>query len=127
MTKMRQADWGGAVINFIIIAVILLTGVLGTVYLIKQRGNQARNEQAIAQTDTENGKTNQDQVTDGSEKDASNNNAGQDDSKPSAGQTPTVLPETGMDFSIGGLITAFILSSSFVSYMLSRRELARYL
>jgi LPXTG-motif cell wall-anchored protein len=52
MISLRRTNQGGSVLTFIIVAVVLALGVIGTAYFVKQHGEQVRKEQAVAQADT---------------------------------------------------------------------------
>jgi len=51
MISLKRTNQGGSILTFIVIAVVLAFGVIGTAYFVKQHGEQVRKEQAIAQAD----------------------------------------------------------------------------
>jgi LPXTG-motif cell wall-anchored protein len=51
MISLKRTNQGGSILTFIIIAVVLAVGVIGTAYFVKQHGEQVRKEQSIAQAD----------------------------------------------------------------------------
>lgn len=131
MRAIRRTNQGGSVKTFIIIGVILAVGLIGTVYILKQRGDQVRKDQAIATyeqqkaaeesaTKSENADESTvvnsgDVVIPGDSVNGTDNNTGQE------------MPVTGPKLMIGELIGTYLLVMVIVSYILSRRSLTRYL
>lgn len=126
MRLLKQRNQGGFTASFIVIAIVLFLGLASSVYFVKIHGDQVRKDQAIAvyeqqktdETKTESGK----KTTDSEEKSpTSANNASSNTSSSSS------LPATGSEFIIIQLTGAglFVMSASY--YVLSRRDLVRYL
>jgi uncharacterized iron-regulated membrane protein len=119
----RRTNQGGSVANFIVIGVILLVGLISAVYLLNQRGQQARKEQTIASSSNT-------QVS--KPKTASNkvNKATANTPKKTTGQSKAQsqaakMPATGVELSMVELAGAYLLTASTAAYILSRRPLGR--
>ena len=52
MVTLKRTNQGGAVLSFIIVAVVLAVTVIGTAYFVKHRGELVRADQAVAVTPT---------------------------------------------------------------------------
>lgn len=129
MRIIRRTDQGGSVTVFVLVGIILAIGLIVSIYLIKQRGEQARRDQAIAiyekeQVEKEKAesekkpiitpetpvKTNEISLSDLSDYDWT-----------------SVLPETGSKIDYLELFRAFSLTASIVGYLISKKELMRSL
>lgn len=51
MTMKKRAYQGGSIATFVVVALVLFLGLTGAVQYVKQRGEVARKEQAIANSD----------------------------------------------------------------------------
>ena len=51
MVGLKRTNQGGAIVTFVVVAVVLALVVIGTAYFVKQRGEQVRRDQAVAQAD----------------------------------------------------------------------------
>ena len=127
MNKARQANQGGSIVNFVIIGIILAASVLGAVYFINQHGDQVRDEQTVATSDSEQQQENSGAVGDGTADVSLPTNSEGQDSESSDDHSSTTLPVTGPEDQAGNLFAAFMLVTMFAAYITSRRELVRYL
>lgn len=117
----RRTNQGGSVASFVVIGVILAVGLLSAIYFVNQRGQQARKEQAISATSTNKQPTKPTTKT----KTTTSNTSVATSAKPSnqtKSQTSN-LPGTGVETPISSLVSVFILSTSVVGYVMSRRAL----
>ena len=128
MRTIRRTDQGGSIATFVIIGVILASGLIGTAYFLKQHGEQVRREQAIAayeqqQADKEAVKS------EGTDKPDVVNTVDNEvpDSSTEASTNSQKLPTTGSDLAISELVGACLLAVFITSYISSRRKLARSL
>ena len=128
MRAIQRTNQGGSITTFVIIGVILASGLIGTAYFLKQHGEQVRKEQAIAayeqqQNDKESVKsegTDKPDVVNTVDSEVPDNSA-----EVTAGSQK--LPTTGSDLAISELIGACLLTVFTTSYISSRRKLARSL
>ena len=51
MNEIRRTNQGGSIVTFIIVGVILAFALVGSVYYLRQHGEQVRKDQAIAAAD----------------------------------------------------------------------------
>lgn len=131
MGTIRRTNQGGSVKTFIIIGVILAVGLIGTVYILKQRGDQVRKDQAIATYEQQKA----DEESAARSENASESavvNSGDvvipgDSVDGADSSTAQEMPATGPKLMIGELIGTYLLAMVTVSYILSRRSLTRYL
>jgi type II secretory pathway pseudopilin PulG len=127
MGFMSRANQSGSIASFVIIGVILTAGLISAVYFVKQRGEQVRKEQAIAtyekqKSDEEKAKNN--------ESEADSEVAVADNSEtemPITTESTEELPVTGVGDSMRDLLSVFLLTSSSIGYISSRRNLSRSL
>lgn len=122
----RRTNQGGSVASFIVIGVILVVGLLSTIYFLNQRGQQVRKDQTtVADDKTETPKP---KTTDSSASKSSGSTSTQSSAD---GQTTNTqssgLPATGNETSIINLVSIFLLTSSFIAFMMSRRNQVRSL
>lgn len=135
MSEIRRTNQGGSTILVVIIGVILALSLISGAYLLKQRGDQARRDQAIAivnqQSADESAKK-----SDATATTASNNSNSANNSSNSATTTTKTttkgakgedLPVTGPESSAFELIGVGVITAFMVSYLRSRRTLSRYL
>jgi len=134
MSSKRRIYQGGSVITFVVIGVILAAGLIGSVYFLRQRGEQVRKDQAIAIYDREQADKKSAEAeaakkevatTDVNSEKTSNNSS--EDSTQSEISVTSELPETGIELSINQLIGTFALTTAFTGFIVSRRSLARSL
>lgn len=124
----RRTLQGGSIASFITFGVIIALVFIGSFYYLKIHGDQARKDQAIAQSEKEKAaeKTAQNQnqsSSNNSEETNPNNQVSESTDTSSAAAIPT----TGPELAIGELVGAGALAVSVTSFALSRRRLARYL
>ena len=135
MISLKRTNQGGSVLTFIIIATVLAGAVIGTAYFVKQRGEQVRQGQAIAQADklSKDAEAKKATKTDNSPK----SNDGATSSNPTVVSTessPSVvpgaqaaLPTTGAGSDSIRLLAIGLLVASSAGYIASRRVLGRSL
>lgn len=115
----------GSTMTFVIIGIILTAGLIGTVFVLRQHGEQVRKEQAIAAYDKE-------QADKKSAEDAKKAAVAKTDAAKSTDNGALVnaaeeLPATGPKNVIIEVLSLSLLTISIMSYLLSRRDLARSL
>lgn len=138
MSSKRRINQGGAILTFIIIAVVLAAAAIGTAYFVRQRGEQARIDQAIVRAEKP------------ADSPAASTETDDTASKPSTDETPTTpespvpsstesttpvitppvqaeLPTTGPAEDAFGLLAAGLVVGTSVAYVASRRQLAHSL
>lgn len=112
------------IVSFVIVGVILTIGLIGTVYVLKQHGEQVRKEQAIAAYD----KQQADQKnTETADKSTVVNTGDIGESNDSTSGNAQELPTTGSNFAVSELFGVGLLAAVIVGYQASRRNLARSL
>lgn len=138
MISLRQTNQGGSVVTFVVVAALLVFGVVGTAYFVKQRGERVRQEQATAQADkiadqekkdtpaeTKNDSTKTDDKT-ASDKPVAVPTTPTQTETPSE-QTPVALPTTGPGSRMINALAIGLLVASGIAYAMSRRALSRSL
>ena len=123
MSKYRQS---GSAAKFVIIAIVLVIVTVGAIAIAVKRGEQARNDQLIAQTDK--------QAADKAAQDAKNaaknapaanppatNNTS--DTPVSNPTTSAPLPTTGPELDVVRIIAVGLLAGTATSFVTSRRGL----
>jgi cytoskeletal protein RodZ len=118
----RRTNQGGSVASFVVIGVILVAGLASAVYFLNLRGQQARKDQTITATGSNqapktNTKTNTTTTTQSSTKTSTTKT-----SSTSTGSKSSNLPATGVETPIINLISIFLLSASTVAFMMSRQD-----
>jgi type II secretory pathway pseudopilin PulG len=148
MSSIKKTSQGGYLQTYIIIATILALVIFGLVYFVKDRGETARSNQAIALADqiaadnksqdtksgdAESGKSTGAEVKKTDTADNSDKSAAVTDNKAGTSnqdmtKTGEELPVTGPPEDIAGTILGLgVLSGSVVYYIGSRRNLSRSL
>ena len=128
MNGINRTNQGGSTIAFIIIGLILATGLFGTIYYLRQHSEQVHREQAIAeyeQQQTEKESVTSTEIEPAVEASSSDENVAVGSSEPAI--TFQNLPVSGSELEVNQLIVVFLLSITISSYILSRRNLARSL
>lgn len=130
MISLKRIHQGGSVVTFIVIATVLAGAVIGTAYFVKQRGEQVRQEQAVAQADklAKEADAKKTTTTDKSAKSTATPTPAPTEPSPSA--TPgaqAALPTTGNELDGARLLAIGLLVASSVAYIASRRVLDRSL
>ncbi len=129
MRKETKTDQGGSVANFVVVGIILTIALFGAILYLKQHGEQARRDQAIAEYDRqteaeENDKTEAVTTVKAAEAVATT------ESTASATTTSSIsvnLPNTGPGSVFIESIGVFLLTMAIASFFVSKRALARYL
>lgn len=148
MIPLKRTHQSGAVLTFIIVAVVLTFVVIGTAYFVKQKGEQARKEQAIAQADKliKEQDTSTTKPTDSSAKSSSEASTDKPAPAPSESKTPApttsapttpsptpapsdqaTLPITGPESDVTRILAIGLIVASSAAYVSSRRALDRSL
>lgn len=135
MIALKRTHQGGSVVTFIVIATVLAAAVIGTAYFVKQRGEQVRQEQAVAQADKIAKEADAKKTT---TPDTSAKSSGEATSpKPTPAPTASLpaeapgvqaaLPTTGAELDGARLLAIGLLVASSIAYIASRRVLDRSL
>ncbi len=127
MSKLQRTYKGGSIVNFVIIGVILSVLLIGGVYLIKQRGEQVRKEQAIA--DYEDQKKSEQKADNESEesKETETDEVTDDESTDGSTKESTELPQTGAGNNLAKSVALFLMTFMSVSIVGSFRKSKSYL
>ncbi len=117
----RRTNQGGSVASFVVIGIILVVGLVSAVYILNQRGQQARKEPTTASIDK----------TASSTSKSSNNNSKTSESvsvkTSDTSQTKSKnMPTTGPGLSIFELAGVSAIATSTAYYWLSRRSLSAH-
>ncbi|MEI7690000.1 MAG: hypothetical protein WCI79_03490 [Candidatus Saccharibacteria bacterium] len=126
MNKIQRTNQGGSIVLFIIVSVILAIGLVIAVYFLKQRGEQARRDQAIAivdqQLEAERTKTTEKAVEQAPPVESGAN--GPENNAPVVVEVASTddLPATGPELVVGELVGAGMLTFFSASYIASRRK-----
>lgn len=124
MSKAQRTFKGGSIANFVVIGIILSVLLVGGVYLIRQRGDQVRKEQAIAEYEEQKKseqKSNEESKE--SESDETSNNGSNGEATETSNGGSAELPQTGPDSNVLGLVAVFVLTFMSVSLAGSYRKL----
>ena len=128
MVLTKKADQGGSVVFSILLGILLVIILFSAIYIVRQRSDQARREQAIADYDKQKEKTTQ--AVEKEPSTGSDETATAENEQGSSNQAVTQsadLPNTGPSSPAIEMIGIFAITASFVGYFESRRNLARYL
>lgn len=126
MVKIRRTNQGGSTILFGVMLIILILVLVAGFSILKQRGEQARRDQAIA-TVNQQKKTESAKKTEKTVPTAENNGNTDKQSSATSASNQDNLPATGSKFAISEFIGAGLIVTAIVSYKKSRRRLSRYL
>lgn len=119
MSKKLRVAQSGSSILFVIVGILLLVGLVGGVYIVRQRGEQARRDSAIAAVE-------QQTPTDDS-KSTSNSDENPNVSTADQGADAQSLPVTGPDLEMVQAVGAGMLTVFGLIYLKSRRSVIVYL
>ena len=128
MSMIRQNNDRGSTIVFAIVGAVLLIGLIGTIYFVRQYSDQVRKDQAIAAYDKEQSDVaaNETKNTDDHKTDKPSSVVGSNSSDTTE-ETPdsvaSELPVTGVAISVNNLIGLYVLAFVLSSYVISRRSL----
>lgn len=121
----NKTDQGGSVVFSVLIGIFLIIILFGTIYFVRQRSEQARQQQAIAKYDQEKAK---EDAKPQPNSDTTKTVAPEDNDEPAETVVVSVeLPNTGASTSMVELVGIFAITTALVGFMDSRRNLARYL
>jgi len=136
MIALKRTHQGGSVVTFIVIATVLAAAVIGTAFFVKQRGEQVRQQQAVAQADKIAKEADAKKTT---TPDNSTKSSGEATSSTTSTPAPTepspsatsgtqaALPTTGSELDGARLLAIGLLVASSAAYVASRRVLDRSL
>ncbi len=128
MDKIRRTKQRGSIIPFMAVTVILTIALIGGIYTLKQRGEQARREQAIAVVDKQIASDSAQKANDNTVSPEINNESVSAPTFTDEAATETQnLPVTGPRLVVGELFGAGLLAYSVVIYAKSRRSFVRSL
>ncbi len=133
MSHVRRTNQGGSIVSVIIVGVLLVLGLIGGIYLLKQRGEQVRLDQATVAAD-------QQIIAENAQKTAAtvavSDSAANTATRSATASATTAnvitnneedLPVTGPESLVIELIGVGVITAFMVSYLRSRRTLSRYL
>ena len=127
MSKIRWTRQGGSVVLFVIAGVLLTSFLVGGIYLLNDRGNRARRDQAIAVVDQQivdnSSINNEPEITVEDHEDYGDVGV----SQPQDDAEIEDLPVTGPESYIIESIIIGLSTATIVAYLKSRRDLMRYL
>ena len=127
MSIIRRTDQGGSIVSFVVVGVVMAFVLIGGVYVLTQRSEQARKEQAIATADKQAADNAKKSTNANSSKSIGSNTSKVSDNSSNTTSTSTALPTTGPESTTIELAGVYFLTASIVGYSLSRRNLMRYL
>lgn len=132
MFEKRRTNQGGSIVTFVVVGIVLVVVLLGGLYVVNMRGQQARKNQEIATSEAQKTKpatdtAKQPVVSDGSQKNTQTNPDKAVASAANENSESQTLPTSGVEFNIGQLFVVYLLSVSISAYVLSRRRLTRSL
>jgi len=133
MAGTRRTNQGGSVATFVVVGLILAVTLVGAIYLVKIRSQQARNNQEIATSETKkpvstsSSNSNSSLTTSQSSQSSDTSNSQTENTNTSSTTTGQDLPTTGPETDLLQLVGVYMLAVSLTAYILSRRQLARSL
>lgn len=123
----RWTNWGGSIVTFIAVTVILLAGLVGSIYLLNQRTQQAVNEETTAsQSEDKKNSSETENETSPSETKKEPEKSPENGADGSSGLTTSdlsqagYLPQTGSEFSWASVVVISFLTYFSVSFIRSR-------
>jgi hypothetical protein len=116
----------GSTATFVLTGVVLAILLVGAVFVVVNRGEQVRKEQAIAEAEKQLASDQNSSESSGASSDESVTD-GNSESKSSEDVSDVSLPATGPSIIIGEAIGVFVLTAAFVGFWNSRRRLIYYL
>ena len=128
----QRTNQGGSVATFVLVGIILVAILIGSIYLVNIRGQQARKSQEIASSETQKVTSSIGTTTDNSQNSSSETEKAESTSSTevntSTKTTPSEnLPQTGIEPSLSQLCGVFLLTVFSAAYILSRKNLDRSL
>jgi type II secretory pathway pseudopilin PulG len=135
MSQIRRTNQGGSIVLVIVVGVLLTLGLIGSVYLLKQRGEQARLDKATVAANRQIEAENAQNVATAHTTATNNGNDPANSTMTASAATNATmaarknedLPVTGPELSVFKLIGVGVLTTFVVSYLRSRRSLPRSL
>lgn len=126
MQDTRKTNQGGSVASIIIVGVILAVLLIGSIFVVKQRGDSARKQQAISDYEKQQAAKKQ-QEKNQAEEEVLGSNLGDGEAELSLDASTDNLPNTGPESSLIDAIGVFLLAISIFSYSGSKRYVLRHL
>lgn len=127
MVKKRRTNQGGSVVTFVLVGIILVGTLIGGIYLVTMRGQQARKNQEIATSQPQKTSSPQNNTStnlqNSSNSDSETNKNGLRENSASSGSGNANLPQTGIEFNFGQFLGLYLLTMTSVAYVLSKRKL----
>jgi Flp pilus assembly protein TadB len=115
----RRTSQGGSVASFVVIGVILVVGLSSAIYFLNQRGQQVRKDQtAVADNKTQTPKNKATDTT--TTKSATGTTSNNSTSQTTKSET-SALPASGNEGSIANIVSVFLLSTTFIAFLMSLR------
>ena len=122
---MQRTNQGGSVISFMVIGIILIIALIGTVYLVNQRSQQVRKDQAITtinKQQAEKESTNSDKIIKSTTTQTNENNETTATVNPASSSASQSIPASGSDLSVSELFGVYLLAMMTTAYILSVRK-----
>jgi len=124
MYIIQRSDRGSSIAAFVIVGAVLVLGLVGLSYTVKQRGIQARKEQAIAASQEKEANNESSEVEVVASSDEVNSEVVvESGSFYNTAESSVDIPATGMEFDIVKTLGAGLLVMLFISYIMSRQRL----
>jgi len=129
MSKVRRFKQIGSAVAFTIVGVVLTAALIVSVYFIRQHGEQARKEQAIAAYDKQKTEQAAEEANDNDESENEQSSSSSSESTGTETSAPSTqeLPLTGPASIIGDLLAVGTLTVAVTGYVSSRRNRVRSL
>lgn len=137
---MVRIKWGGSLVSYIVVGIILVLIVSGVAYGVQSRGNQVREDKASSIASKQSKTATADQNASKNESKATTTTVTKPtssvptpattvktDTTGSTVATTSDLPQTGIEFSLTKYLGLGVLVAVVVSYVSSRRNLVRSL
>lgn len=125
MGKVRLTNQGGSVATFMIVGIILICGLIGAVYGLKQHGDQVRKDQAIAAYEKQQAEKKASEAKqETSASDSSDNESTGVVSIADDSNSSTELPLTGPELTVSEYLGLSLLVAVSIAYVSSRRQLS---
>lgn len=119
----RRTNQGGSIATFIVIGVILVSGLIGSIYLLNKRGEQVREDQTIAANEKKQSKDKPKNTNDSTKTGTTNNNDNQSSANvPEVVGSSQKLPASGNELSVSKLFAIYFLVMVATAFVLSFRK-----
>lgn len=118
----RRTSQGGSVFTFVIATVSLVVIFISAVYIVNQRGQQVRREQAKVASNKSKKNTTTPEPNTKKEADSATNSQSTSGTNQTPNSTNTNLPVTGSDFDIQNYLSIYLLTFALTAFVVSRRR-----